>query len=1625
MENVKRIILDKLSAGELSKEEAVAAFAQLSDSRPADPQTETAPVAIVGMACRLPMSQDVDSYWDNLVNNRNCFIAKPADKLIEDRVFENPHYAEFYDRALHTPEMEDLERWVGPYLEDTDKFDANFFGISEAEAGTMDPQHRIFLEQAFRALEDAGYSESEIKGSRTGCFVGRDGTNSNFYRHMVGPESSYHGGIWEGILASRINYHFDLRGPSFVVDTACSSSLVAVQMAMNALKTGDCTMAIAGGAALTCAAGDMDEIDIDEIMARDAEPGAVSSRDNRVRSFDAKASGAVFGEGVSVLILKTLDAAERDGNQIYGLVSAVATNSDGASNGLTAPNPRAQGEVIRAAWKRAGVDGAEVDYIETHGTGTPLGDPIEVLGLSNAFAEVTTKKQFCGIGSVKSNIGHTVGAAGVAGIIKVVKAMNEELVPASVNFQEPNPHIDFFSSPVYVVDRNQPWPRRERPRIAGVSSFGFSGTNAHVVLSEYQAPLRDFDAQSRPYIFTVSAKTASAFASYLDKYSRFFAKDLKIADDDIFFTSTCGRGHYNHRLAIVASSIKELRTKFFQAKQSGWTTNVAQGVFVAEHKVVSDRKTELESIEIRENELYRLNRTTRDRIADFEGFDNIASVALLREVARNYTMGAEVDFSALVSPAARRASLPTYPFDRTHHWGVPRATEIEVVTETRSTGGSVGAKLLEECLVDTKDLAVFAGRLSRQRQSVIADHVIMGSHFIAGTVHIELMAEAMRYRLGHGQIDFQEIEFLAPATAPEDRDLEVQVILKDEGPVSVIEVLSRDENLQEWTTHARAKAGANICSPVTDNPTLSEVLADPELQPEAVSELTEFGPSWFNLEGLYSSATDTETSYGVINLSPEYRSDLKEFELHPALMDNAISVVPFMYYLRPNVYLPLMYKGLKTFKPLPAKFFVRTRRLPGRIRDVMSFQTTVIDEDGSTIATVDQFSMKRVSELKDFVSGSYYELGYQRLGEVTTASQPTGQVVAIGHESTLISALEGRLGDQLFRITFGDQRQMISDRHICVEPTKEGVTYALDTLGITDPERIIDLDAFAPQRSTSPVEDHTRTLKAGIHGFSAVVTSLLERTRDNVHISVLADYAHQVTGEEKYVDAANAAKLAMISSLRHECLNFKFTGIDVDEETSAEALVEECLATIDDRFYVALRRGQRFEPVLEQVRVDEKPAHSLDLYEDGYYLITGGLGALGAAIASGLSRWSETPINLVLTSRRSLPPRKEWAGIREADPSGRLAKIFENIEDAQNRGVTIELLPIDVADAESLWSALDEMSEKFGTLRGVVHAAGIAGDGFLFTKSMEEFDEVLAPKVEGLRNIVSYIGDDHIDFLTSFSSMTALIGGPGQADYSAANAYLDALSCQLRSEGVNAKSINWPGWAEIGMAHEAGLSDMPTIFQSVSTMSGIAAFNEVQTREVTAVVPGKINFDVVAEIGERFFPFRFSPSLTRAIEREATRRSAVPVDDDGGASEPDAGDTTVSLTGKPAEKFTQLEIHVAHAYANVLGLEVIDFFDSFTALGGNSMSATRLMKALNAEFGDILNISDMFNYATPDEMAEHIGMLQATESAADDVAHSNSHGRGATDNDSTLADMIDKLERDDVDAETVREFLKE
>ncbi|MBI2684240.1 MAG: SDR family NAD(P)-dependent oxidoreductase, partial [Actinobacteria bacterium] len=603
----------------------------------------SAPIAVVGYAARFPGAAAPAGFWKLLAAGRDGVGPVPA--------------ARWQLAGWPAPPPSTLQAGL---LADVAGFDPLFFRLAPAEAWQMDPRQRLFLETAYHALEHAGYGGTALAGSRTGTFVG---TGPSDYGGGGAPDAADPAAAhWAtsgsaAILASRLAYFLDLRGPAVPVDTACSSSLVAVHWAMESLRSGACQFAVAGGVHLNLRLAN---------FAAFQAMGALAAG-GRCRSFDQRADGFVPSEGVAAVLLRPLADALAAGDTIHAVLRASAANNDGRSNGLTAPNPAAQREVLLDAWRAGDVDPRALTYLEAHGTGTALGDPIEVEAYRaacqawDAAHGQSSPRQTCYVGSVKSNLGHAEAAAGVAGLVKLILCLEHgELVP-TLHFQEPNRHITFEATPLVPLDRRRAWRSvAGQPRLAGLSAFGFGGTNVHVVVEEAPAVTANHTPEpARPELFVLSARSEAALRRLVAAHARQLS-EAPAPLADLCFTLQAGRLHQRHRLAIVASSVAELRSKLALLEQ--WEQRFARGELgIFAGPVDSEPRT---------NDLDSPSAADFTALADVAGLSDAARQAALTGLARRYAQGATIDWTALheQDTPRRRVPLPLYPFEHRRYW---------------------------------------------------------------------------------------------------------------------------------------------------------------------------------------------------------------------------------------------------------------------------------------------------------------------------------------------------------------------------------------------------------------------------------------------------------------------------------------------------------------------------------------------------------------------------------------------------------------------------------------------------------------------------------------------------------------------------------------------------------------------------------------------------------------------------------------------------------------------------------------------------------------------------------------------------------------------------------------------
>lgn len=1546
MESAESIIYKLVSEQKLSPQDATQLFNELDGNK----KSTGNDIAVIGMSCRFPKADSIDEYWYNLKNGINCIDQFPAGR-VKDAL----------ESASHISGDEEDIFLKGGYLLEVDKFDPGFFKISPQVAKWIEPSQRLFLVTAMEAIEDAGYTEKMISGTNTGVYVGIDHT----YRQAYGENSnekefSSRTGSWTSILAGRVAYAFNLHGPTLVIDTACSAALVAIHTACKSIILGECDLAIAGGVNFLLA------------PTKDNNLEMVQSGDNTVRAFDKNANGTVWGEGIAAIMLKPLEKAIADNDNIYAVVKGGAINNDGASGAITAPNAEAQEDVLIKAWEDAGINPVTISYIEAHGTGTKLGDPVEIKGLANAFKHYTDKKQFCGIGSVKSSIGHLVGASGIASIIKVILSIKYGEIPASINFKEPNPYINFCDSPVFVNDKLREWKTDGSPRRAGVSAFAFSGTNCHLVLEEAPHLQRKMDEyKGMPSVITLSAKNEDSLPKLVAKYTEFIKGHPELLLEDICFTATTGRGHYNYRIAMLVNDYGDLVKKLERISTIDLRTLSNEGVYYGIVKVVSNSAGRIAPDEISEIEIQKASDESEVIVQKIMSSPHSEYAGLLSELCRLYIKGAEITWEKILKGSvAKRISLPGYIMKNTRCWVETNDPPYYVKKRTEEGKKSEEHPLLGVCLAENMFNITYQCELSSETHWVLSDHKIIQRNILPGTAYVEIAREACGKCFGEAEVELRDLIFLEPLMfSPwEAKQLQTLIIKKEAAQVEFI-ICSRLED--SWVKHAEGKAcrmesKEHLEFDIAETRSrLGTVIDKSEVKEK--TEVSEFGPRWNNIEEIHASSNEMLIK---LALPKEFSSDTEKYGIHPALLDNVANMAIRLSDNK-NYYLPFLYKSFKIYGKVPDIIYGYVKN-KGQIIDgneIIAFDILLVNSRGDVVGEIKDYTIKKV-HLKDFrlnQSERYYETHWIEKGLVEKKASAGNSNILIfkdrqGVSDKLIRLLRNS-GKRVIEVISGDRYEKVSNDSFVISGEEQDYYDLLAEIVNENVSQIVHMMTLSKQSHIQSMGMLNENQKLGTWSLFYLVRALVENRYNHlIDIVLLSEYANEVDGNEEWICPGNAAFFGLGKVVAQEYHNLKCRCIDIDENTSENILFHELDSGMGE-YIAAFRNGLRYIEEFNKVKMDTKAERNFKVKSEGVYVISGGLGGIGLEIGKYLA--SKDNVNLCLINRSGLPPRDEWESIQKNDKDKKLNNRINAIIELENMGAYVQYYSANVSNEHELKSVFDDLREKFGRINGVFHCAGIAGDGFIIKKEKDEFERVLAPKIQGAWLLDKLTSQDDMDIFVLFSSIYTLIGGPGQSDYCAANSYLDSFTAYRNKLGRRTITINWPGWKEIGMAVEYGVSEISGIFKTISTENAIRAFDEMVNRDISRVFVGEFDYEAMNYLID-VLQVNFSDDVKDLLNKKINHIRAT-----SGNSKKELADD-VLITGKEESEFSENEKKLGKIWAHVLGLDEINTYTTFQDLGGDSIIASSLSKELENHFPGELNISDIFTYPSVNDMAKHL-----------------------------------------------------
>ncbi|NIM16727.1 MAG: SDR family NAD(P)-dependent oxidoreductase [Candidatus Aminicenantes bacterium] len=1529
-------------------------------------------IAVIGMAGKFPGAEDIDAFWDNMKNGMESITFFTDEELALEGVsrehLENPNYVK-----------------AKGIVKDADCFDASFFDYVPVEAQLMDSQKRLFHEYAWKALENAGYCPNTFDGL-IGLYAG---ASSSF------PWEGVH--VFSGLgvdvedfsaahlkdkdyMCTWVSYKLNLKGPSFTVQTACSTSLVAIHLACRALLTGECDMALAGGVT----------VNFPQKAGYLYHEGLINSPDGHCRPFDAGANGTVSGEGIGIVVLKPLEDAVADRDSIDAVVKSTAVNNDGLRKmGYTVPSIDGQADVIKMALRFGQVESESIGYLEAHGTATALGDPVEIEALKLAFN--TPKKGFCAVGSVKANIGHLDAAAGVAGFIRTVLALKHRAIPPSFYFQKPNLKIDFENSPFFVNRELRKWKNNEYPLRAGVSSFGIGGTNAHAILEE--APEIRSKAASTPArkyeLILLSAKTKPSLERGTEKLAAYFKKhpDMNLAD--AAYTLQVGRGAFRHRRMVVCHTSDEV----VAALSSPGTGKV--------HTFIS-----------------RVQKRPVIFMFSGQGSQYVNMGLGLYQTEPLFKREMDHCFEVLAAIMGEDIKTVLYPDNSTPVFSMKAST-------SGASKKEIFEEKINQFIYTSPLKFAFEYSLARLLMTWgIRAYAMIGHSFgeyvaacIAGVFSLEdgLTLAALRGKLMHMMPEgtMMSVSLSEEELRPYLKSIpELSLAAVNgfslcivSGPYGAIDALENQllEKGRECARLRVPRAGhSNMLNPI--------------LKPfeEKAKEITFYKPQIPYISGLsgkwvkvreavdphywarhlvetirfYDGLTELLKEENAVFVQMGSDRSLSTFvTLHPDIKpDNlVINLVRHpkddtadVYFLMHKIGLLWLYGIQPDWNVFHSERERYRIHLPTYSFDRQRFQLNISLEEIAAKGLAGG-NLRRKDDPADWFyvpSWSRSDCSGRFVPVVPQTADLRKRLVFIGNSSLgskVLKALEqgdGNVVTVKSGKTFGKEN---SSAYI-VNPAKPGDYDLLITRLQKDgqlPDAIVHLWLVTGPESWGPtLQKVDKTLNMGFYSLFHLVRALGKHGfTDPLHIDMVSNNMQEVFGEDLLYPEKTTV-LGPVKIIPVEYPNITCRSIDIvtpkpgsrQEVKLASQLARELQngQSHQPGSVIAYRGTHRWEQTFKPVRL-EKPGNSMPpLKEKGVYLLTGGLGGIGLVIAHHLAHTVQA--KLVLTTRSAFPDKKNrerWLKSHaEDDPiSSKIRKVLE----LEELGSEVMVVTADAADEEQVQAAVSRVMERFGSINGIIHCAGLPDGAAIQVRTMEMTDKILAPKVKGTLVLEETFQAKGIepDFVIYCSSTNAVLPAFGQVGHCSANAFLDAMALYKMSKGGPfTVSINWNPWLEVGQAaesmKEAAAPSGTSQLDALLSAEGVDVFTRILAADLSQVVVSTNDFNLkheqfytaeVSQIQEEVEESDFSPT---------TLRSRPELD---------------SIYAPPRNGIEKVLVKI---WQRFFGFQQVGVHDNFFALGGDSLKAMTIITKIHRELKVKIPLAEVFVHPTIAELSEFI-----------------------------------------------------
>ncbi len=1482
----------------------------------------TQAIAVIGMAGQFPKADDIDEFWRNIAEGRDCMTQVPAERW-------DP---EIYYRAGDPVAGKTYCQWLGA-LEEYDRFDPLFFNLSPREAESMDPQQRLFLQTCWHTIENAGYDARALSGSKCGVFVGCAYGDYHLLSREQQLSAIGFTGDATSILAARISYFLNLQGPCVSIDTACSSSLVAIAQACDSLNTGASDLALAGGVYVMAGP---------EMHIKTSQGGMLSP-EGRCFTFDQRADGFALGEGVGAIMLKRVADAERDNDIILGVIEGWGVNQDGKTNGITAPNPESQTRLEQDVYDRYAIDPAGIQLIEAHGTGTKLGDPIEVEALKQSFKKYTQNTDYCALGSVKSSIGHCLTAAGAAGVIKLLLALKHRQLPPTAQFENLNEHIRLEGSPFYVNSRLREWTvQGTQRRRAAISSFGFSGTNAHMVLAEYVPTARAATpvsavSQEGKVIVPLSAKTPDQLRQKARDLLRFLRReDASVDLFDVAYTLQTGREAMDERVGFLAGTISQLAERI-----EAYVDGVSPNKDCHQGQVKRSRES--------------LSLINQDDEMKSTIVDKWIAKQRLTKLLDLWVKGLEFDWNRLYGDTRpRRIALPGYPFARDRYWITPVSSEAK-----RSTAGAASvdlASVIHPLLhTNTSDFSGQSYRSVFSGDEDFLEHRGDSVRSLPEMASLEMVRAAIAHassgRLESAALEIRDVEWAGTIDIREGTHVGIALCASDDGRIDY-EIFGHEDigDLIHVSGHA-----IFIDMPAPRSIDLDGMKASMrrvDLDGDSTSEGFDI------LKGEHQA---------IVRLRLPERSgnDSEVFAIPPAMMQGALFAVIALTgkpaRMPGHALKPVALASLRPLASCAGNMSAWVRRTEENVFDI-----DLCDEHGNVC--VEMIGLKISESSVDSDAGtdapSRVEEAAQSLCFEEYWEEQSSDISMASVENTRLLVFAD--GDFIEETSKSDDASFFSAAdYVVADEGDRQLSGRIHRCRLDDADAIRDLldHAAGDSGQPSPVTIVYAWAKgrrdAGIHAIFDLFKAISASTRPVAQVVLVGGY-----------DESNLA-----SCWDYAWIGFERSLKSVLPKTKVSVLLTDSVGRVPEQVVATCRiggvvryAGEKRYGLACRPTVCGAAVRASIIKDGGTYLITGGGGALGLKFAQYLAEHHHAELHLL--------------GRRPISSSMR-----EQLDALVGMGAkAAHYHDVDIADQAALGAWAKALP---GNLSGIIHAAGVESGQPFHEKSAAEIDAVLVPKIAGTLALGDVFDGHELDFVCYFSSAAAAFGDLGSCDYAIANRFQMAYAAYRQGCGTRCGKtvvINWPLWEEGGMGRKddalasAYLKMSAQEFgnEPLATRAGIDLWLDIMAadRMQTLVMVGK--------------PARTEKFLLKSYQaKRAVPTAAVdgPVVSASVPGIPQAA-TRAMASGRVDQRRLQDELRAGLAATLKMKVSGIALDCAFGDLGMDSFIGLEWITAINATYGTSLPNIVIYDYPCISALAAHllgeIAKLPAHEVATGD-----------------------------------------